>query len=65
LENTTLGEAVQVGDDVRVVVMDVRGKQVRIGIEAPASVRLFREEVPDEEREQYRVRAIAEEDGDA
>jgi len=59
-----LGEALQVGENVRVVVMDVRGKQVRIGIEAPASVRPFREEVSEEERERYRICAADEAAGD-
>jgi len=55
-----LGQAVRVGDDVRVVVMEVRGKQVRLGIEAPADVQLYREEISEEEREQYRLRPDAE-----
>jgi len=54
----TLGQAVRIGDDVRVVLMEIRGKkQVRLGIEAPANVQLFREEVTPEERAQYQVDA--------
>jgi carbon storage regulator len=59
-----LGQAVRVGDDVRVVVMDVRGKQVRLGIEAPDDVKLYREEVTAEERERYRIGADDEGDGE-
>ncbi|MGD2064580.1 MAG: carbon storage regulator, partial [Nitrospirota bacterium] len=51
------GQAVCVGDDVRVVLMDVRGKYVRIGIEAPASVPLYRAEISEAERERYRIGA--------
>ena len=39
------GEAITIGDDVRIVVMQIRGKQVRIGVEAHTNTRVFREEV--------------------
>ena len=39
------GESIVIGDDVRVVVLDVRGETVRLGIEAPRSVQVHREEV--------------------
>jgi len=57
-----LGQAVRVGDDVRVVVMEVRGKQVRLGIEAPADVQIYREEISEAERVQYRLRLDADAD---
>jgi len=40
-----LGEVVRVGDAVTVRVLEVRGNQVRLGGEAPADVRIYREEV--------------------
>jgi len=39
------GEALLIGKDIRVVVLEVRGKQVRIGIDAPEDVVVLREEV--------------------
>lgn len=39
------GEAVMIGHDVTVRIIDVRGDQVRIGIDAPRSVSVHREEV--------------------
>jgi carbon storage regulator CsrA len=50
---TKLGQAVRIGDDVRVVLMEVRDKQVRLGIEAPDHVQLCRVQLSDEERAQY------------
>ena len=37
-----VGEAVAIGDNVKVVVTDVRGRTVRIGIEAPTDIRISR-----------------------
>ncbi|MGN6331585.1 MAG: carbon storage regulator CsrA [Motilibacteraceae bacterium] len=39
------GESIVVGDDVVVTVLEVRSDVVRIGIDAPRSVRVHREEV--------------------
>ncbi|NJC74189.1 carbon storage regulator CsrA [Planosporangium thailandense] len=39
------GESVVVGDDVVITVLDVRGDVVRLGIKAPRSVQVHREEV--------------------
>jgi carbon storage regulator len=39
------GESVMVGDDVVVTVLDVRGDVVRLGIKAPRSIQVHREEI--------------------
>lgn len=40
-----VNERIVIGDDVVVTVLEVRGDQVRLGIEAPRDVKVFREEV--------------------
>jgi len=40
-----LGEVIRVGDAVTVRILEVKGNQVRLGIEAPPDVRIYREEV--------------------
>ncbi len=40
-----LGESIQIGDDCRITIIEVQGKQVRLGIEAPKEVTVYREEV--------------------
>lgn len=40
-----LGESIQIGDDIRITFLDIKGKQLRIGIDAPKEVMVHREEV--------------------
>jgi flagellar assembly factor FliW len=40
-----VGESILVGDNIRVVLLEVRGRQIRLGIEAPADVVVLREEI--------------------
>ncbi|MEA3417292.1 MAG: carbon storage regulator CsrA [Thermodesulfobacteriota bacterium] len=40
-----LGESIRIGDNIKITVSDIKGKQIRIGIEAPADVAVHREEV--------------------
>ncbi|HET6514382.1 MAG TPA: carbon storage regulator CsrA [Thermodesulfovibrionales bacterium] len=38
-------EAVKVGDDITITVLDIKGNQIRLGIEAPPNVRICRKEL--------------------
>jgi carbon storage regulator len=40
-----VGESIQIGPDIEVVVLKFRGKQVRLGISAPQAVAVHRTEV--------------------
>lgn len=39
------GEAIAIGDGIKVRVLEIKGGQVKIGIEAPAEVMVHREEI--------------------
>ncbi len=52
-----LGEAITIGADIRVVVLQVKGGSVRLGIEAPRSVSVHRDEVYARILEQNRLAA--------
>ena len=40
-----ISESVIIGDDVKITVLGVKGNQVRLGIDAPKSVSVHREEI--------------------
>ena len=39
------GEAINIGDEITVTVLEIRGNQVRLGIQAPLSVTIHRREL--------------------
>ncbi|MDR1238655.1 MAG: carbon storage regulator CsrA [Treponema sp.] len=42
-----VNEKIMIGDNVSVSVIEVRGDQVRLGVDAPRDVKVFRQEVFD------------------
>ncbi len=40
-----VGEALMVGDNTKIVVLGVKGSQIRLGINAPKDVKVHREEI--------------------
>jgi len=40
-----LGESIAIDDDIKIVVIQIKGRQVRLGIDAPRKTRIHREEV--------------------
>jgi carbon storage regulator len=40
-----LGESIAIGDDIKITVLNIKGKQLRIGIEAPKYVSVHRHEI--------------------
>ncbi|MDY6850662.1 MAG: carbon storage regulator CsrA [Thermodesulfobacteriota bacterium] len=49
-----VGETIAIGDDVKIQVVDIKGKQVRLGIKAPSETTVHREEVYQRIQEQNR-----------
>jgi carbon storage regulator len=63
-----IGEEIRIGDDIVIVLKSRRGGQIRVGIEAPRSLRITRgevyEELQEERRKANRQRWAAALDGD-
>ncbi len=38
-------EKIKIGNDITITIIEVRGDQVKIGVEAPKNVKVFRQEV--------------------
>ncbi|AIN92730.1 carbon storage regulator CsrA [Treponema putidum] len=38
-------QKILIGDNIELTIIDIRGDQVKIGVDAPASVKVFREEI--------------------
>lgn len=47
-------ESIVIGDNIKIVVVDIRGDRVRLGVEAPSDVPVHRQEVYDAIQRQNR-----------
>jgi carbon storage regulator len=50
-----IGESITIGDQIRIYVIDVKGRQVRLGIEAPTETTVHRSEVYEKVIEENRL----------
>ncbi len=49
-----LGENIRIGDKIRIIILDIKGGQVKLGIDAPPNVSVHREEIYERIREENR-----------
>jgi carbon storage regulator len=40
-----MGEGISIGDTIKIKIVEIKGNQVRLGIEAPVDLRILREEI--------------------
>ncbi len=59
-----INETLNIGDDVQVTVLGIKGNQVRIGINAPRDVPVHREEIYQRIKREERMSAKGEEKDD-
>lgn len=52
-----VNESIMIGDDIEIVIVDMKGDQVKLGIKAPKSVAVHRAEVYREIQEQNKQAA--------
>jgi len=49
-----LGETIVIGDNIVIKVVDIHGKQIRLGIDAPTEISIFRGEIYERIQEEKR-----------
>lgn len=47
-----LNESLMIGDDIEIKIVEISSRSVKIGIEAPKNVQVFRKEIYDEIRQE-------------
>ncbi len=51
------GESITIGNEIKIVVHEIKGKQVQLGITAPPNVRIYREEIYERIKEENKKAA--------
>jgi carbon storage regulator len=59
------GESLYIGDNLKVTIVEIKGNQIRVGIDAPPEYRIYREEIYLQILEENRKAAEAGISGDA
>lgn len=51
------GEVIYIGDEIKITIVEIKGSQIRVGIDAPADLRIYRKEIYDQIQEENRMAA--------
>lgn len=54
-----MNEKIMIGEDISVTIIEIRGDQVKIGVDAPKAVKVFRQEVYEAIRNENRAAATS------
>jgi carbon storage regulator len=52
-----INERIMIGDDISISIIEIRGDQVRLGVDAPKTIKVFRQEVFDAIRAENKAAA--------
>ena len=48
-----INQSIVIGDNIEIMLVDIRGDQIKLGIHAPKSVKIFRNEVYEEVKSEH------------
>ena len=54
-----INERIMIGEEIEISIVDIKGDQVKIGIDAPKNVKIYRQEVFEAIQEENRAAAMA------
>jgi len=54
------GESIFIGDQIKVTIVEIKGSQIRLGVEAPKELRIYREEIYQQILEENKQAAMQE-----
>ena len=57
------GESLHIGDNIKITVFNIQGKQVKLGIEVPEATPVYREEVETSVRGEHQLTLSVREEG--
>ncbi len=52
-------EKIKIGNDITLTIIEVKGDQVKVGVEAPKNIKVFRQEVFEEIQKENKDAAVA------
>ena len=55
-------QKIMIGDDIEITIVDIRNEQIKLGINAPNHIKVFRKEVYDAIQEENKAAASSPED---
>jgi carbon storage regulator len=54
------GESIFIGDQIKVTIVEIKGSQIRLGVDAPKDLRIYREEIYQQILEENKQAAVQE-----
>jgi len=57
-----VGEAISIGDDIQISIVEIKGTQVKLGIQAPKNIEVHREEIYQKIQEENKRAALVSKD---
>ena len=60
-----IDEKIQIGDNITLTIIDIHGEQVKIGVEAPKNIKVFRQEVFEAIQKENKAAAVEQNNDEA
>jgi carbon storage regulator len=60
-----IDEKIQIGDNITLTIIDIHGEQVKIGVEAPKNIKVFRQEVFEAIQKENKAAAVEQNNNEA